>query len=257
MFEITSVRHTYPERAGFYIDRKNGHEQFTFLHFYNSVEIIRNNEKIITSPHAVILYEPRVPQLIKSYEPLIHDWFHFNGSMDGLVFENFKTNMIFYPKDHHFITKTVAEMESEFFGSKNNSRILLELLTEELLIRLDRSINDKDESTIIKEMEQKFRHLRGEVFSSLDADWSVPGMAEMLNLSESRFYTLYKMIFGISPTADLINARIDSAKNALLYQDKKIEDIASGLGYKNTTHFIRQFKAHAGVTPSRYRNGEK
>ena len=78
-------------------------------------------------------------------------------------------------------------------------------------------------------------------------------MAERLNLSESRFYALYKSIFGISPTADIINARIYSAKNMLQFSNDKIEKIAAELGYKNTTHFIRQFKSSTGVTPSKYR----
>ena len=33
----------------------------------------------------------------------------------------------------------------------------------------------------------------------------------------------------------------------------KIEEIATSLGYANTTHFIRQFKDKVGVSPSNYR----
>jgi len=37
--EITRLRHAYPEKAGFLIDRKEGYPEYTFLHFYNSVEL--------------------------------------------------------------------------------------------------------------------------------------------------------------------------------------------------------------------------
>lgn len=55
MLKITSVRHSYPENAGFYIDRKKGHGDFTFLHFYNSVEILLEGNLVKTEPHSNIL----------------------------------------------------------------------------------------------------------------------------------------------------------------------------------------------------------
>ena len=36
---ISSLRHAWPEKAGFTIVRKNGHPLYTFLHFYGSVEL--------------------------------------------------------------------------------------------------------------------------------------------------------------------------------------------------------------------------
>ena len=48
MFCITSIRHSFPEKAGFYVDRKNGYAGYTFLHFYNSVELLVNGELITT-----------------------------------------------------------------------------------------------------------------------------------------------------------------------------------------------------------------
>ncbi len=251
MIKVTSVRHAFPESAGFVIDRENGWENYTFLHFYNSVEIVLNGERIVTEPHAVILYDTKTPQYFKSELPLIHDWFHFFS--DDFNFENFKLNTVLYPENYKMITKAVAEIESEFFGGKKNSEELIGLLTKEMFIKLDRNLGNEDESKVEKQTREQFRYLRGEVFSSLAADWTVPLMAERLNLSESRFYALYKSIFGISPTADIINARIYSAKNMLQFSNDKIEKIAAELGYKNTTHFIRQFKSSTGVTPSKYR----
>ena len=78
-------------------------------------------------------------------------------------------------------------------------------------------------------------------------------MAKKVNLSESHFFVLYKKFYGITPVADLINARINNAKNMLLFKNMLIDDIASELGYNNTTHFIRQFKSFVGITPSQYR----
>lgn len=253
MIEISLARHAYPENAGFIIDRQYGHSEYTFLHFYNSVEILKNGELIKTQPHAVILYRPRTPQYYISKEPLLHDWFHFSGDIDELGICEFMPDEIYYPANCDFISKTVAELESEFFGNRKNSEVLSDLKVRELFVKLDRFITEKENDFINTETIEKFRYLRGEIFSSLDGDWSVSNMAKRINLSESRFFTLYKRIFGTTPTADLINAKINSAKNMLLFHNERIEDIAACLGYENTTHFIRQFKKSVGTTPSGYR----
>lgn len=256
IIKISSIRHAFPENAGFFIDRKNGHIDYTFLHFYNSVEIIKDGKSIKTQPHAVILYDRKTPQYFKSEEPLIHDWFHFNGCLDDLTLPVFAFDEIYYPNNFQMITETVAELEAEFFAHKSNSDMLMDLKIKELLIKLDRDILKSQEDAVDLEYIKKFRLLRGEIFSSLSADWSVANMAKRINLSESHFYVLYKKIYGITPTADLINAKMISAKNMLM-RNMLIDDIALNLGYKNTTHFIRQFKNCVGMTTSEYRKKHK
>ena len=83
--------------------------------------------------------------------------------------------------------------------------------------------------------------------------WTVAEMAARMNLSQSRFFSVYRSFYGNSPTDDLIRARIDAAKNALAFTDQPVARIAENLGYNNLTHFIRQFKALTGVSPSVYR----
>lgn len=42
---------------------------------------------------------------------------------------------------------------------------------------------------------------------------------------------------------------MESAKSSLLGGNESVKDIAESLGYNNTTHFIRQFRAFYGVSP--------
>ena len=79
MYQITSVRHAWSEPAGFEIDRKQGLDVYTFLHFYDSVHLLVNGKIIITRPHACILYAPDTPQYFTSSMPILHDWFHFSA----------------------------------------------------------------------------------------------------------------------------------------------------------------------------------
>lgn len=254
MMEITAARHAYPECAGFCMDRQWGYKgEYTFLHFHNSVEMRVGGETVVTKPHAVILYEPDVPQYFKSIDPLIHDWMHFGGDGTATAMRTgVPLNAVFYPTNPSVITEIVAEIESEWFGSKAGGDRMLELKAEELFIKIGRSLTEQQTDLQNPRQLEAFRAMRGTVFASLDKPWTVKEMAERVFLSESRFYALYRAYFGISPMADLINARMNSAKNMLAFTKLGVEEIAYRLGYRNVTHFIRQFREYVGVTPSRY-----
>ena len=87
MIEITGIRHAWPERAGFVIDRPAGHPHYTFLHFCSSVEILAGGLRQTAPPHACILYAPGTPQFFSSAGPLLHDWFHFTGDLPKGLFD--------------------------------------------------------------------------------------------------------------------------------------------------------------------------
>ncbi|MBQ9859594.1 MAG: helix-turn-helix transcriptional regulator [Clostridia bacterium] len=251
---VTAVRHAYPEQAGFCIDRRNGYVgEYTFLHFHNSVEMKENGEMVMTHPHAVIIYEPNVPQYFKSYEPLIHDWMHFEGDSEELLSLGLPLNTVCYPGNPSVITELTAQIESEYFDNRPNKERMMEWKAGELFLKVGRGLAEPSEDTESRELLEKLRRLRGQMFMSLGEEWTVGRMADNVFLSESRFYAVYKKCFGISPRADLIAARMNSAKNRLVFGKDRVEDIAEQLGYQNTTHFIRQFKDHIGTTPTRYR----
>ena len=168
-------------------------------------------------------------------------------------FDTFKPDFIFYPNNYQNIIKTVAELEREFFDDKPNKNFLIDLKIKELLIKIDRDLVSDNSNITYKQYINVFRLLRCEMLSSINYNWSVSDMAKKVNLSESHFFVLYKKFFGITPIADLINARLNNAKNMLLFKNLLIDDIATELGYNNTTHFIRQFKSLVGITPSQYR----
>ncbi len=254
MLTITGIRHAWPEQSGFCLNRKQGHPDYSFVHFISSVEIHLNGETIMVPNHACIIYRPGTPQHFVSQNPLLHDWFHFSGAPEP-IFEklNLLPNTLLYPKRWNFITDLVQEMESEFFAQKNHHEELLTLKITELFIKLSRSLCDESIISVDNSTSERLRKLRSKVLLSLNHPWTVAEMASSIPLSESRFYSVYRSFYGISPIDDLIHARIDAAKNALLFTDQTICDIAESLGYSNVTHFIRQFRSITGISPARYR----
>ncbi len=255
MIKIRSIRHLYPERVGFRIHRKNGLPFYTFLHLLNPIEITLNGETFRTFPHACIVFAPNEPQLWSSLEEnVVHDWMHFENVPEDLFRSlGIETGKVFYPTYPDFIPRIIREMENEFYQSFSHQEELLDLKFKELFIKISRAVHGESTLPVDKALSDSVRRLRGDMLLRLNEEWTVKRMATAVGTSESKFYLVYKTLFGISPTNDLIHAKVNVAKNALLFQKTKIAELAESLGYNNVTHFIRQFKQFVGLSPSEYR----
>lgn len=254
MLTVTAVRHAWPEPAGFKILRPQGHEDFTFLHFLNEVRLTLFGKEQVMPAGSVILYNEGTPQYFESLLPLSHDWIHFRGDLSALLERSgLEADRVYSVEGGAFITAIVKEIETEFFRGGERTEELMDLKLQELFLRLGRAVNGREPQSADLAAVQKFKKLRLRVFSSLEERWTVARMAAEVGYSPSRFNAIYHQIYGIAPTADLIEARVERAKNLLLLEDLSVEKIGQWLGYQNTTHFIRQFKSRVGVSPSVYR----
>jgi len=72
-------------------------------------------------------------------------------------------------------------------------------------------------------------------------------------LSRSYFSRLFKEVTGQNFSEYLQNLRISEACILLKTTDKKITEIMSDVGFRDTKHFNQLFKKITGVTPSEYR----
>jgi AraC-like DNA-binding protein len=74
-------------------------------------------------------------------------------------------------------------------------------------------------------------------------------------VSPSHFNRLFRKKFGISPYARLRQTRMGHAAELLQNTDTKISELGSRVGYRNSSHFIKDFRAIYGKTPAQYRRG--
>lgn len=253
MIKITGVRHAFPEKAGFTILRKEGHRDYTFLHFITPIQMEIEGETQSLPAHAVMMYAPGTPQFFHSDARVLHDWMHLRGDVAALLVKNgIETDRLYFPSTTDFITAILRELEAEFFSETADSDRLTALKLEELFLKLSRAISSVAPS-LDKETKEKLRALRGKILSTPEHRWTVTEMADGVHLSASRFQVVYKGLFGISPMRDLIGARVERAKSLLLSSDAPVGEVARAVGYDNVSHFIRQFKDAVGVSPRAYR----
>ncbi len=78
-------------------------------------------------------------------------------------------------------------------------------------------------------------------------------IAPMLNLSVSRFRHLFKKELNVSPTQYLKLARLEQAKSLIESSFLRIKEVACLVGLNDVSHFVRDYKARYGQTPTETR----
>lgn len=253
---LRSIRHDWPEKAGFLISRPVGHKEYTFLHFLTPIELRIGEETIHIPPGSCILYAPGTPQWFHSNQDVIHNWMHFGPEAAPLLAQfHIPEDKLLQPGETGFISELFRKIEAEFFSDHPHREALIQSYFMEFLIRLSRALDSAGpESQIPRHSREKLRLVRRQILSQPEKKWNVAQMAQLAALSPSRFHAVYKRIYGTSPLQDVIEARIRYAQT-LLQADGTLTlpEVAERLGYHDQYHFIRQFKAVTGVTPGVYR----
>ena len=253
---LHSVRHDWPEKAGFMISRPRGVSSYTFLHFSTAVRFRFEGHEVEAAPGACIFFAPGQPQWFRADQPVIHNWMHLDPDF-GALLERFAIpcNCLLYPGETGFISEIFRKIELEFFSDRPHREELIGGLLTEFLIRFSRALQMEGPTPVIsRALRENLRAARRQILSQPEKKWTVAEMAALASLSPSRFHAVYKALFGTSPLQDVIDARIRSAKSLLLSDEGlTLPEVAERLGYQNHYHFIRQFKAVTGQTPGAYR----
>ena len=90
------------------------------------------------------------------------------------------------------------------------------------------------------------------ISQNLSKDWTLQEMAELSGYSVSHFSSLYVQRFGLSPKADLIQSRIQLARQLLYYSGLSITEISKQCGFQSIYYFSKYFKETVGMSPSEY-----
>ncbi len=86
-----------------------------------------------------------------------------------------------------------------------------------------------------------------------DPNLMLQDVAKAVNMSNSRFSTVFSQQSGKTFTEYLIYLRLNKAKELLRTTDMKSSEIAHETGYNDAHYFSYIFKKNTGMTPSEYR----
>ena len=83
--------------------------------------------------------------------------------------------------------------------------------------------------------------------------WDTTALCKKVSLEKSQFYSCYQKFFQSTPHADLLQIRMDKAKNLLTNEALTVQQIAQMCGFSDFSHFSRYFRKQAGCSPLQWR----
>lgn len=79
-------------------------------------------------------------------------------------------------------------------------------------------------------------------------------LAEIINLSESRFKHKFKEETGMPPNEYIIKQKIEKAKELMPEAGTTVTNLAYDLGFSSSSYFSTVFKKHLGISPTEYKS---
>ena len=203
-----------------------------------------------------MLLTPGYPHSIKSKSgDWTYDSLSFKGSDASRLISQipFDANEVLSPLQSYFIDSLLEKISKECRALDMHWERVVACTVDELLTKIIR-FSKQDFVLSMPDHSQKLRDLRSEVHESFHLPWTIKKMAEKLNLSSSRFASLYKQEFNTSPTEDLIKTRIEQAKKMLSATKVSVKQVSVACGFESVHYFHRAFKKRIDITLKHYQN---
>lgn len=89
--------------------------------------------------------------------------------------------------------------------------------------------------------------------SNPEVHYTMDELAERFDLSVSALKKCFKGVYGTAIFTYMRNFRMDMAAALLVQTDKSVTEIASKVGYTNSSKFSEAFKSVKGKTPLEFR----
>ncbi len=241
--------------SDFIMQRPNGLPYYLLLIIKTDSEITVDGNHHHCKPDSALLIRPNTPYSYHNPNgEYIDDWLHFNCQPEDIAdLEDTMFHRSFSIRNARLLTTYIQQIlwENNFTEPETKEYYVDALFR--ILLRHIRTDFQSGTAAEYNPYQYKMQKIRLELAAAPYRKYTAREFAERLEISASYFQTLYKSLFGIPFQADIINMRVDYAKELILCTNAPLEQIACSCGYTNEVHFYRQFLAKTGMTPGDYR----
>lgn len=256
---VGSIGYNHSHDADFVMDCPQGPGCWLFLHIRTPAKFNVCGIEYKVKKESAIILAPNTPcRYSGDGGKYADDWIYFGMSDDeraklescGIVF-----NKPLYLGAIHDLSHTIHRITFEHYSSEVFHNEIEEKYFEILFIKLARAFVAESSSGELPSNEKGavMAELRSSIYRDPITFSNVKFIAEHINMSCSGLQHLYKRLFGVNVSSDIINSRITRAKELLVSTNLTLDKIAEGAGYSCTYSFLRQFKDKCGCTPTEYR----
>lgn len=256
MLQVNNLGHHFSHGKGFVIHREYGSGDYLLLLFKTATHMIWNGTEIFVPENSVMLYQKGTAQHYFSADaPFVNDFVHFDGAEAQAYLQRLKIPLDTPVKlgNPSIVSRMIKTLTNEKHAGSIYEAELSDAYLRCLLLRLSEMLLSQNDAPLFALHFQEFRLLRADIYNFPQLAWTVALMSQKVNLSPAYFQHVYKYLFQTPCIADVISARMQRAKYHLEQTDFSIKQIAALCGYQNQEHFMRQFKAQVGVTPTQYK----
>ncbi len=210
------------------------------------------------SGDAAVIAE-HTPLVCKAAEqPLYYDWVLFRQGGDRSFYQSLQIpeNKLLRFGDTAFFSVLLEQLCAEFYGANAKRSDMLEYLLKALLIRMAETGGPVAEQAAAEHSDPHYAELvrlREKIYANPQEKWTVELLCSEVGMSRSYFQLVYRETFGMTCIADVINCKMNLARELLTSTSYTIAHVAQLCGYDNEEHSMRQFKKNNGVTPTVHR----
>ncbi|CAN5442591.1 hypothetical protein BH09BAC4_BH09BAC4_52170 [soil metagenome] len=174
---------------------------------------------------------PLIRRLLEAHHPYLYE------EISSLAVQQIATELITQhttsPLPTFYLTIKVQELIYQFF---------LELLKRET--KAVYPLRDQEVKTLFR--------VRDQLVMQLNQVPSIPHLARLAGMSESKLRRLFGQVFGMSLYAYYQTVRMHEAARLLRETRLSVSETGYQLGFTNLSHFTRVFEQHLGQKPRHY-----
>ena len=205
-----------------------------------------------------VLVSAETPLRFSAEQDLLYDWVLFTPASDAGFYQALQLpeNTLLRFGDADFLSVLLRQLCAEFYAANSKRSEMTDCLMKALLIRIAETggpIVSQQAAANCDPHYAALVRLRERIYANPQEKWSVESLCSEVNMSRSYFQLIYRETFGMTCIADVINCKMNRARELLTSTSYTISHIAQLCGYENEEHFMRQFKKYNGVTPTVFR----
>ena len=232
------------------IYRPQGSGDYLFLLLKTPMKVYQENGILITGENACILYTPGQMQHYQAVQKFRNSYLHFVAQENPAEYFQLPQNQIFYPQNPEEIEEIIRKLQQEYITRGSHTEAMQSALICQLLVTAARGLEKgQRHNPEEEELYRDFQALRMEMLRHYEKHWTTEQLCNQINLEKSHFYAYYRQFFHSTPHNDLLQVRLDKAKNLLTNEALPIQQVALSCGFRNMSHFSRYFKQQCGCSP--------
>lgn len=154
-----------------------------------------------------------------------------------------------------WLKTTLEHLSAEYRAQSPGADVVLNKLTEVVLIELIRSHLDRAEGDnfVAALFDKQIGKALKLIHEHPEQSWTLDRLSEQVAMSRAVFAKRFKSLVGQPMFAYLSALRMRKASELLRHSDASVADIAEAVGYQSDMAFSRVFKEHFAHTPYAWR----